>query len=51
VGSPTPAWTVGAVRNVLLVCLVVGALAAFAGPTLPRYLPRLVAAVRERTGR
>ncbi|MFE4632073.1 hypothetical protein ACFRJ1_01670 [Streptomyces sp. NPDC056773] len=35
----TPAWAVGALRNVLLICLVVGALAAFAGPLLPRLLP------------
>ncbi|MFF8376150.1 hypothetical protein ACF07V_08490 [Streptomyces sp. NPDC015661] len=51
VGAPTPAWTVGAVRNALLVCLILGALAAFAGPALPRYLPRLLAAARHRMGR
>ncbi|MFD3675834.1 hypothetical protein [Streptomyces sp. NPDC058613] len=39
----TPRWVVGAIRYVLLACLVVGALAAFAGPLLPRYLPRLLA--------
>ncbi|MFE5770891.1 hypothetical protein ACFQ7O_21300 [Streptomyces sp. NPDC056485] len=37
----TPRWVVGAIRHVLLVCLVLGALAAFAGPLLPRWWPRL----------
>ncbi|MFE5616417.1 hypothetical protein [Streptomyces sp. NPDC056524] len=50
-GAPTPGWAVGLVRHALLVCLIVGALAAFAGPLLPRYLPRLVAAARHRTRR
>ncbi|MFD7321152.1 hypothetical protein ACFV9D_08660 [Streptomyces sp. NPDC059875] len=50
-GAPTPGWAVGFVRNVLLVCLIVGALAAFAGPLLPRYLPRLLAAARHRVRR
>ncbi|MFB7058377.1 hypothetical protein ACFCXT_35295 [Streptomyces vinaceus] len=39
----TPRWVVGAIRHVLLVCLVLGALAAFAGPLLPRWWPRLTA--------
>ncbi|MFZ3468811.1 hypothetical protein ACODT3_33105 [Streptomyces sp. 4.24] len=39
----TPRWAVGAIRDVLLVCLIVGALAAFAGPLLPRFLPRALA--------
>ncbi|MFD9034634.1 hypothetical protein ACFVZW_26390 [Streptomyces sp. NPDC059567] len=51
VGAPTPGWAVGLVRHVLLVCLIVGAIAAFAGPLLPRYLPRLLAATRHRPGR
>lgn len=38
----TPRWVVGAIRHVLLVCLVIGALAAFAGPLLPRYWPWLL---------
>ncbi|MFE2286367.1 hypothetical protein ACFXDJ_19645 [Streptomyces sp. NPDC059443] len=36
----TPRWVVGAIRDVLLICLIVGALAAFAGPLLPRLWPR-----------
>ncbi|WP_406182912.1 hypothetical protein [Streptomyces sp. NBC_01006] len=39
----TPRWVVGAIRHVLLICLILGALAAFAGPLLPRWLPRLLA--------
>lgn len=50
-GAPTPGWAVGFVRNALLVCLIVGALAAFTGPLLPRYLPRLTAAARHRLRR
>ncbi|MEU4272163.1 hypothetical protein [Streptomyces sp. NPDC026092] len=45
-GEPTPGRAVGFVRNALLICLIVGALAAFTGPLLPRYLPRLLAAAR-----
>lgn len=37
----TPRWVVGAIRGVLLICLIVGALAAFAGPLLPRLWPRV----------
>ncbi|MFB7515210.1 hypothetical protein [Streptomyces sp. NPDC056144] len=50
-GAPTPGWAVGAVRNVLLICLILGALAAFTGPMLPRYLPALVAAARRGLGK
>ncbi|WP_327308047.1 hypothetical protein OG730_35270 [Streptomyces sp. NBC_01298] len=46
----TPAWAVGAIRNVLLVCLVVGALAAFAGPLLPRFLPGALSWLRSLRG-
>ncbi|MFD6887552.1 hypothetical protein [Streptomyces sp. NPDC059957] len=46
----TPDWVVGAIRNVLLICLVVGALAAFAGPVLPRFLPRAVPWLRSLRG-
>ncbi|MFD5410756.1 hypothetical protein ACFWI7_12795, partial [Streptomyces nojiriensis] len=42
----TPRWVVGAIRHVLLICLVVGALAAFAGPLLPRLWPRLLPHLR-----
>ncbi|MFF9017374.1 hypothetical protein ACF09C_30970 [Streptomyces sp. NPDC014870] len=50
-GDPTPGWAVGFVRNALLICLIVGAVAAFTGPLLPRYLPRLLAAARTRPRR
>ncbi|MEV7523390.1 hypothetical protein [Streptomyces sp. NPDC091371] len=40
--ADTPRWVVGAVRHVLLICLILGALAAFAGPLLPRYWPWLL---------
>ncbi|MCM1966708.1 hypothetical protein [Streptomyces sp. G1] len=46
----TPDWVVGAIRNVLLICLVVGALAAFAGPVLPRYLPGALLRLRSLRG-
>ncbi|MFF3213490.1 hypothetical protein ACFYYB_22775 [Streptomyces sp. NPDC002886] len=49
VGS-TPDWAVGAIRNVLLICLVVGALAAFAGPLLPRFLPGALSWLRSLRG-
>lgn len=46
----TPDWVVGAIRNVLLICLVVGALAAFAGPLLPRLAPRALPWLRSLRG-
>lgn len=49
--TPTPSWAVGAVRYVLLISLVVGAVAAFSGPLLPRYLPRVRAMVASVRGR
>ncbi|MFJ3927364.1 hypothetical protein [Streptomyces sp. NPDC090022] len=47
----TPRWVVGAVRYTLLICLLVGAFGAFAGPLLPRYLPRLRARIAQRAVR